>query len=442
MVKDAQTGKVVLSFNSDKRLIPGSTLKLFVTAAALSELGPEHRFVTVLHHDGVVAAGRLKGSLVLRGGGDPTLGSDLARGGKPMEGVFAGWRKALADKGIDSVEGGVLADNSIFEGTPIPGSWGWEDSGNYYAAPADGLSINDNLYRLSLNVGARVGEPAAVLRVEPEVPDLVLDNRLTIGPTEAGDNGFIHNVPGSYRPVLRGSVPAGAREFVIKGALPEPALFAAQAFASYLKKSGVRVLGQARLSDGPVPVDEAKVLARTESVPLREIVRVTNKRSFNFYAEMLSRAIALRQGRPGSVEGAGAAVNAFLRSAGIPAEAVRLADACGLSRLDLATAAALTDVLVFMSKSPAFSDYQDSLVFPGDLESFSRFKEKGKGTLLESSLRIKTGSLSGARSYAGYLKTKSGRLLAFAFIVDHYAGSARDIEKLHADLLLDLAQSR
>ncbi|MBI5881565.1 MAG: D-alanyl-D-alanine carboxypeptidase/D-alanyl-D-alanine-endopeptidase [Elusimicrobia bacterium] len=441
-VKDAATGKTVASLDADKRLVPGSTLKLFVTGAALLLLGPDHRFSTVLHHDGKISAGVLKGDLIIKGGGDPSLGSTLVRGGRPMEEVFAEWLKSLKEKGAASIQGDIVADNTLFEGPAIPGSWPWEDAGNYYAAPADSLSINDNLYQLVFAPALRVGEPAMVLRMEPEVPGLVFENHMLTGPAEAGDNGYIYNVPGSFRAVPRGSVPAGAREFAIKGALPEPALFAAQAFAGFLKKSGVAVSGKARLAALPVSIDDTKVLARSESVPLRDIVRLTNKRSFNLYAEMLSRAVALSQGKPGSAAGGNGAIREFLRSTGGSVEGVRLEDACGLSRLNMVTARAMTDLLVFMSKSPVFADYQESLACPGDPEGFGHIKEFGKKTVLEKSLRIKSGSLSGARSYSGYLRNKAGRLLAFTFIVNNYSCPPSQIEKIHEDLLLALAESR
>ncbi|MBI5622562.1 MAG: D-alanyl-D-alanine carboxypeptidase/D-alanyl-D-alanine-endopeptidase [Elusimicrobia bacterium] len=441
-VKDAATGKTVVSLNEDKSLVPGSTLKLFASGAALSDLGSEHRFATVLHHDGVVAGRKLKGNLIIKGGGDPSLGSTLVRGGKAMEEVFADWLKALSGAGVKTVEGDVVADAALFDGPGIPGSWTWEDIGNYYAASAEGLSINDNLYRLVFAPGSRSGEPAVVLRLEPEVPGLSFENRMLTGPADTGDNGYIYNAPGGYRAVLRGSLPAGTSEFAIKGALPEPALFASQAFASFLKRSGIEVLGRAKVSQGPAPVDESKVLFRTESPALKDIVRLTNKRSFNLYAEMLSRAVALKRGKSGSVAGAGAAVKEFLRSAGIETSGLRLEDACGLSRLDLTTARAMTELLVFMSKSPVSADFQESLVFPGDPEGFGHIKDFGKGSVLEGSLRIKSGSLSGIRSYSGYFTNKAGRLLAFTFIVNNYTGSPAEIERIHQDLLISLALSK
>lgn len=65
-VVDTATGRVLYANNATKGYLPASTMKLLTTTAALSILGPEHRFATR------VVAGR-SGQVVLVGGGDPYL---------------------------------------------------------------------------------------------------------------------------------------------------------------------------------------------------------------------------------------------------------------------------------------------------------------------------------------------------------------------------------
>jgi D-alanyl-D-alanine carboxypeptidase/D-alanyl-D-alanine-endopeptidase (penicillin-binding protein 4) len=66
-VIDAATGQVLATRNSDSLTVPASTIKLVTAAAALSVLGPTHRFATR------AVAGAAPGEVVLVGGGDPTL---------------------------------------------------------------------------------------------------------------------------------------------------------------------------------------------------------------------------------------------------------------------------------------------------------------------------------------------------------------------------------
>ncbi len=73
LVLDVGSGKSVFAHQARTRRIPASTLKLLTTSAALSALGPDHRFQTR-----VVAT--KKRQLVLVGGGDPYLSSKAPRG--------------------------------------------------------------------------------------------------------------------------------------------------------------------------------------------------------------------------------------------------------------------------------------------------------------------------------------------------------------------------
>lgn len=76
--RSVRTGKPVLTVRGDTPTQTGSTMKLITASAALSALGPDHRFTTR------VVRGSTPGSVVLVGGGDPTL-SRLPSG---QEGVY------------------------------------------------------------------------------------------------------------------------------------------------------------------------------------------------------------------------------------------------------------------------------------------------------------------------------------------------------------------
>jgi D-alanyl-D-alanine carboxypeptidase/D-alanyl-D-alanine-endopeptidase (penicillin-binding protein 4) len=421
-VKDAATGKEVLSHHPEKSLIPASTLKLLVSAAALSELGPEHRFKTGL------CVGRR--DVVLKGGGDPTFGSDLVKGSLPMEEVFG----VLGAK-LRGVEGDIVADNSLFTGLPVPGSWPYEDLGNYYAASADALSIHDNLYKLYFAPGKKEGDDAPILRAEPEVPGLEFTDLMKTGPEGSGDQGYLYAAPGLYKVAARGTVPAGPAEFAIKGSIPEPALFAARAFKAFLERSGMRVKGAARVEKAGCP----DLVYEHASPPLQDIVGVVLKRSFNLYAEILARDLAVLGGKPGSIQGGVEAVKEFLAGAGVDASGMRLFDFCGLSRSNFIRSETLTDLLVYMAKGRLFEAFKGCMVSPGEGEAFGHIRSFGKGTALDGNLRIKSGSLAGVRSYCGYVRTRSGRWLAFSFLINHYTCAPSEIERIHEELLAGLA---
>lgn len=429
-VKDASTGKVIASHDPRRLLVPASILKVFVTAAALDRLGPDHTFTTRLYHDGEISNGFLNGNIYIKGAGDPALGSQLTKGAAPLEELFRAWTAAVKAAGIKVVNGAVIGDGYAFDSVQ-PGSWAWEDIGNYYAEQPSALMLNDGLYKLFLKPSEKVGGEAAVLRTEPYIEGLKFEDHLKTGPAGSGDESYIYAFPGQLNAVLRGSIPQGQPEFAVKGALPDPALFAAQAFSSYLAGAGIN--SNKKPATGRLPGDKLAVITETVSAPVKNVVRVTNKRSFNLYAEMLLRDLG--EGNP---EAGLAAVRSYLAGMGAEVSELNIVDACGLSPLDKAKAENFTDLLKGVFRKKYYSDLYDSFVFPGDPDATGHVRGMGKGTPLEKNLRLKSGSLNGVRSYTGYLKTKKGRTLAFTSIMNNYSVQGAEIDRLHEGLLLEL----
>ncbi len=143
MVMDAETGEVVCAQAADTPRPLASNTKLFTTSAALAKIGPETRIPTKVMTDGAVdAEGVLHGSLYLKGGGDPTLGSPafynsyLAGLGTNIFALVPQLKRA----GIKQVTGRLYGDDTIFDRKR-----GVADS-NYatsvYIGPLSGLDFN------------------------------------------------------------------------------------------------------------------------------------------------------------------------------------------------------------------------------------------------------------------------------------------------------------
>lgn len=433
-VKDAATGKVIAERNPRLNLVPASSLKIVVTAAALEKFGPQKYFNTRLRYDGSVSNGFLNGNLYITGGGDPGLGSTVIPGARPLEEIFGLWAGAVKAAGINVINGAVVGDDSAFRSWQ-PGSWSWEDIGNYYAAQPSGLTIGDNLYKIYFKPAETVGGEAAVLRAEPYQEGLKFENRMKTGPKGSGDNGYVYAFPGQESAVLLGTIPQGQTEFAIKAALPDPALYAARAFGAYLAKAGVNA-NKKPFRGQPAPGARLTLLTETATSPVATVVKVTNKRSFNLYAELL-----LRQLGGGSPEAGLEALREFLKGAGADVSELDLEDACGLSARDTVKAETFADLLRHVYKAKYFPEFYDSLVYPGDPDATGHLRNMGKGTPLEKNLRLKSGSLNGVRSYAGYLKTKKGRTLVFSSIMNNYSMNGGTADKIHEELLLSLYDS-
>ena len=110
-----------------------------------------------------------------------------------------------------------------------------------------------------------------------------------------------------------------------------------------------------------------------------------------------------------------------------------MADGSGLSRANSITTKIQATVL---SKI-----YRDSLMYPAFNASLPVAGKNGsmtnlcKGTFAENNMRAKTGYINRARGYCGYVKTKSGKELAFSVLFNNYDCSPKEM-KLKIEKLL------
>ncbi|MBY0424789.1 MAG: D-alanyl-D-alanine carboxypeptidase/D-alanyl-D-alanine-endopeptidase, partial [Cytophagales bacterium] len=181
---DAKTGQVLADYNREASLLPASTLKLITTACAWDKLGGAYAFKTFIYRTGFIERdGTLKGDIIIKGGGDPSLGS--ARFGEKYstEAVFAEILSSISAAGISKISGNIYADANVFEEELVPPTWIWLDMGNYFGAGASGLTINENVYSLVFKPGKRVGDSTQILRTEPET-GLRFKNNVTTSPAE------------------------------------------------------------------------------------------------------------------------------------------------------------------------------------------------------------------------------------------------------------------
>jgi D-alanyl-D-alanine carboxypeptidase/D-alanyl-D-alanine-endopeptidase (penicillin-binding protein 4) len=142
-VLNAASGKAVCRHDAQVRRPLASNMKIFTTATALGRFGPDARLPTRLLASGRVdRRGVLRGSLYLKGGGDPALGSppfyETFLGGLGTD-LFALTRRVRA-AGIKRVRGRLYADDSFFDRLRGVADSGYRTSP--YIGPLSGLSFN------------------------------------------------------------------------------------------------------------------------------------------------------------------------------------------------------------------------------------------------------------------------------------------------------------
>jgi D-alanyl-D-alanine carboxypeptidase/D-alanyl-D-alanine-endopeptidase (penicillin-binding protein 4) len=126
-VLDLTTGQSLFAASLDIGRLPASIEKLYATSTALLRYGPNANLTTSVFGQGTLdAEGRWRGTLYLKGGGDPTFGSAsfdhfAYGGGATIQRLVANLIRAT---GITSIEGRLIGDESYFDslrGTPASG---------------------------------------------------------------------------------------------------------------------------------------------------------------------------------------------------------------------------------------------------------------------------------------------------------------------------------
>ncbi|HJZ11786.1 MAG TPA: D-alanyl-D-alanine carboxypeptidase, partial [Acidobacteriota bacterium] len=101
----------VFALNSDRTFVPASLTKILTGAAAYEILSADHEFKTILLTDAAPSRGALRGSLFLKGGGDPSFSS------RKLSALI----QQLKGRNIRTINGNIVIDNSRFDEPTLNG---------------------------------------------------------------------------------------------------------------------------------------------------------------------------------------------------------------------------------------------------------------------------------------------------------------------------------
>ena len=427
---DAISGEKICE-TAQKSLSTASVMKLLTTACALEKLGPDYTFATSLYFTGTLnkQSGTLAGNLILKGGGDPAFCSAYFI--EHYNNCFDSWISQLKTLGIKKINGRLSLDLTSLPLATIPGGWVWEDIGNYFGTGVSSLSYKDNQYEIHLASPKATGMKTEISSLNPEIPGLKLENLVCSSPI-SGDHTLVFGAPGSYSQRIEGTIPAGQTDFVVKAAMPDPPLVAAQEFLKKLKEAGIEVTGQITKTseEGHAP----RTLVGTQfSPPLRELIVPLNKESLNLYAEHLLCEIGRKCSGEASTSMGIGALQQYLTDNGIDTQGFFPTDGSGLSRSNALTSKTLVETLKRMYDGKFREPFFAALPVAG-LDG--TLKNAFKGTPLEKNAMAKTGSMARVRSIAGKMTTRKKRTILFAILINNFGLTAPETGKLLESILL------
>ena len=385
----ASDGDVLFSHNADERFNPASNTKMLTTAAAISRLGGDYRYLCGLYGTPPDLNGVVSGNLVLRGSADPSLSSaDLVE-----------LAEALAARGITRVRGDLVVDRR-----PI-GFEGQSDAG---------LILNRN----AIAVRVRPTEPkhAPAVSMEPATAGITIENhattikgkksRLSIDTYRNDDHLVIQ---------VRGRIGDGHGTVTLSKRVADGALLAAHTLGALLPEFGIVVEGRVRAGQEHAGAVE---LALHRSAPLADVSRLSNKPSNNFVADAIYKTLGGELfGLPGTLEKGTRAVSEWLVEHGISKERFKLVNGSGLTHENRVTPIDLTRLLRAIYFEPEVApDFLPSLAVAGiDGTIRNRFH----GTPAVGLVRAKTGTLSGVSALSGYVGDK-GDVIVFSILVEGF----------------------
>lgn len=405
-------GRVLLSHQSERLMVPASSMKLMTTALALDQLGPAGVLYTKVYSEGKVQGEELRGNLVLAGEGDPYLVSERL------------WMlaKDIARSGVKKITGGIKVNNSAFAGDYLELTK-WAARGSPFAAPVSATSLNFNSAEVHVqpdiqgkNVLVDLGPAAANhIRIVNQAKlgrGKTADLQLTAQGIQAGKEVF----------TLSGTIGSEAEKRVVYATVSQPAAYIASMLAALLRKEGVNIVGDYAGAHSGDAASLGAPLATQESLSVAELAKLYNTFSNNFMAEQtFFTAGARSQGGAASLEKSREALQAFLRRQRI-CPRVKIDNGSGLSWTSAVDAKCFVDLLQYTYRDFRTSpDFLGSLPVGGQTGTLkNRFRRAGPGFVAQK-VRAKTGSIWSDKtvsSLVGFTQTHTGEPVAFAILLN------------------------
>lgn len=395
---------------------PASVLKLVTTLAALEELGPAYRWKTEVYGSVAPRDGRLDGDLYIKGYGDPYLVIEQF------------WRliRGLRLSGLEQITGDLVLDQSYFADEPgDPAEFDGQPLRAYNVLPR-ALLVNFQAVQIRLLPQARRLRVVA----DPPVP---IDNYLKLanGPCHGGGHRWSMRVINGKqtRLAFNGSYAATCGETELYRVLSEPSPYIHGVFQSLWQEQGGKQKGSWR--EGVTP-SNAVLLHTSKSLPLSHVVRLINKFSNNVMTRQVLMTLgAERFGPPATTEAGGKVVREWLQRRKLDFPELVLDNGAGLSRDARISARSLGRLLLAAYQSPYMSEFMSALPISGqDGTLANRF-----GGDLIGRLHLKTGSLNGVRSLAGYVLDSTGHWVVVVCLYNDARANSAGAEAAQRSLI-------
>ena len=410
--------------NSSMQRVPASLSKIATALAFLESDGLTTNFETEVYYTGEVKDGILHGDLYLKGGGDPSFVTEV------MDELIGKVQRF----GIRRVTGSLFYDESYFDTDYYSDGRQNRRVDRAYDAPVGGLSYNWNSMTIYIRPALTKSRPPKVF-LQPNLKEIRIVNKAK---TVAGDRQSLkvsRRFDGQY-PVIEisGSIGVGAKEKPFYKSIKDPGWWTTRCFQHRLQIQDIQVTGEVQAKVVP---KEAKLVAVQKGWSGARILRAMSKFSNNFVAEMLTKKMGVQVNTAGTMKNGLSKVRDFLVAKGWASKDFVFDNPSGLTRANRMRMDQLGELLLLARKrfgiSPEFLSSLPLSGVDGTLKSRMRHA-------LHSKVRAKTGYMSGIVGLAGYLESRDGDPITFAFIYNGPAKKDWDVRAMYGKILWNIYQ--
>ena len=411
-VQDVDGGRPLVAHNAAQAMNPASTMKLVTTYAALELLGPTYTWKTEAYAGGKLEGGVLQGNLILKGYGDPKL---------TLENFWLLLRRLRA-LGLREIRGDLVLDRSYFEAAEYdPAKFDAEPLRAYNVGP-DALLLNFKAVRFQFVPDADRRTVTVIAEPRPAGLEFAASVRASdgaCGDWRAGIKADFQSNGGSAKANFAGSMPASCGERYWNASLLAQPNYVYGVFRQLWEESGGTLAGSWK--DGTVPAD-ARLLATGESPSNAEIARDINKFSNNVMARQLFLTLGAELLKlPGRSDRSARVVQSWLAEKKLDFPELILENGSGLSRQERISAVHMGRLLLEAWRSAVMPELMSSLplvAYDGTMRRRLRFES------IAGQAHIKTGSLSDARTLAGYVLDQRGQRHVVVLFINHANAAA------------------
>ncbi len=423
-IVDLETGKILADTDAEKTFVTASTMKIVTTASALEILGKDFHFHTMAYAVGKIDdEGTLHGNLIIQGGGDPTLGSlYFKEHPKFVDSLVV----AINAAGIRHINGRIIADKSAISCPPVSQYWMLEDIPAGYGTGYHAINFADNRMKISFTRGFNGRFSVATTRKMPWININANVNEIDNNDTTSalGITSFLDY--GSSTLDLSGNtrLKRGQKKFHRWFANPAPDKLLIDSIISAMSEASIPL---AYKNYTKKELSDTMLILDFSSPALPDIIESLMYRSDNLFAEAVLKAIAADAGKAVTNYNAIKILRQYWDEKGIDLSGLIMKDGCGLARNGCATPQLLCDILrkTYNDRDSLEADFSQLFPVAGRSGTVKSLLRKSK---LRGHLALKSGSMEGVQSYAGYFPAKNPRY-AVAVIVNNFSCKRAELRK-------------